>query len=78
MPRPPILPVIDWPTVYTFAPGFEDWLEKAESKTQRDAINAALAAQVLEPQEEATVQNLVRTVRVLEQVRQAREAQEKS
>ena len=65
MPRPPVLPVIDWPTIYTFAPGFVDWLDSAESDTQREAINDALTAQTLEPQEEATVQNLSRTVRVI-------------
>jgi hypothetical protein len=65
MPRPPILPTIDWPTIYTFAQGFEDWLDSAESDANRDAINAGLAALQLEPQEEATVQNLARLVRVI-------------
>jgi hypothetical protein len=65
MPRPPILPTVDWPTIWTFAQGFEDWLDAAESGLQRDAINAALAAQTLEPQEEAIVQHLARLVRVI-------------
>jgi hypothetical protein len=65
MPRPPILPVIDWPTVWTFAQGFEDWLDTAEHEANRDAINAGLAELKLEPQEEARVQNLARLVRVI-------------
>ncbi|HOX26942.1 MAG TPA: thioredoxin family protein [Candidatus Krumholzibacteria bacterium] len=65
MPRPPILPTIDWPTVFTFAKGFEDWLDAAESPDQAQAINDALAGQSLEPQEEAVVQNLARLVRVV-------------
>ncbi len=65
MPRPPILSTVDWPTIYTFAQGFEDWLDSAESEANRDAINAGLADVTLEPQEEATVQNLARLVRVI-------------
>jgi hypothetical protein len=65
MPRPPILPTIDWPSIYTFAVGFEDWLDRAESDENRNAINAGLADLKLEPQEEATVQNLARLVRVI-------------
>jgi len=65
MPRPPILPAIDWPTIVTFAAQYEDWLEAAESDDQAQAINEALIAQVLEPQEEALLQNLSRAVHVV-------------
>ncbi|MEZ4389143.1 MAG: thioredoxin family protein [Candidatus Krumholzibacteriia bacterium] len=65
MPRPPILKPVDWPTLWTFASGFEDWLDAAESPEQVLAINDALAAQELEPQQAATVQNLSRLVRVV-------------
>jgi len=65
MPRPPILPVVDWPTIFTFAQGFEAWIDQAESPEQAQAINAALAEQVLEPQIEALIQNLPRLVRVV-------------
>ena len=65
MPRPPILPVIDWATIFALSPGFEDWLTAAEDGNQRSAINEALANQELEPQEIATVQHLARVVRVI-------------
>jgi len=65
MPRPPILPAIDWPTIVTFAVQYEDWLEAAESSDQAQAINEALIAQQLEPQEEALLQNLARSVQVV-------------
>lgn len=65
MPRPPVLPTIDWPTIWTFATGFEDWLQAAENPDQVLLINDALSAQQLEPQQTATVQNLSRLVRVV-------------
>ncbi|MBD3221312.1 hypothetical protein GF314_08705 [bacterium] len=65
MPRPPILPAIDWPTIWTFAQGFEDWLDAADSEDQAEAINAGLIDVALEPQETATIQNLARMVRVV-------------
>lgn len=65
MPRPPILPTIDWPTIWTFARGFEDWLDAAESEEQAEMINDGLVQVSLEPQETATVQNLARMVRVI-------------
>jgi len=65
MPRPPILPTIDWPTIWTFAKGFEDWLDDAESSENSQRINENLAAVTLEPQQQAAVQNLARLVRVV-------------
>jgi hypothetical protein len=65
MPRPPILPVIDWPTIWTFAQGFEDWLDAADSEQQAEQINAGLIDVALEPQETAAIQNLARMVRVV-------------
>jgi hypothetical protein len=65
MPRPPVLPTIDWPTVWTFATGYEDWLDRAESAEKVARINENLAAQTLEPPVQAYVQNLPRLVRVL-------------
>jgi len=65
MPRPPILPTIDWPSIWTFALGFEDWLDSAESEDHAQRINENLAAICLEPQEQAAMQNLSRLVRVV-------------
>lgn len=65
MPRPPILPTVDWPTIWSFAKGYEDWIDSAENSDHAKLINDGLAAQKIEPQEEATVQNLGRVARVI-------------
>ncbi len=65
MPRPPILPAVDWPTIFTLGSTFEDWLDIAESADQVIAITEALAAQTFEPQHEALLQHLARPVRVV-------------
>ncbi len=65
MPRPPILPPVDWSTIFTLSQPYEDWLDAAESPDQVAAITEGLAAQSLEPQEEALLQNLTRPVHVL-------------
>ena len=65
MPRPPILPALDWPSIFTFGRKFVDWLDHAEDPRQAEAIQDALAAQSLEPHEEALVQQLARPVNVV-------------
>lgn len=65
MPRPPVLPPIDWQTVLEQGVHFEDWIDAAESPDKAQAIVAALEAQLLEPQEAALLQHLARPVRVL-------------
>jgi hypothetical protein len=65
MPRPPILPPVDWSTIFTLSQPYEDWLDAAESPEQVAAITEGLAAQSVEPQEEALLQNLARPVHVL-------------
>jgi hypothetical protein len=65
MPRPPILPPVDWSTIFTLSQPYEDWLDAAESPEQVAAITEGLRAQSVEPQEEALLQNLARPVHVL-------------
>ncbi len=65
MPRSPILTAVDWPTAFAAGHRYEDWLDLAESEDQRGALNAGLAQQILEPQEEALLANLPRKVHVL-------------
>jgi hypothetical protein len=65
MPRPPILPRIEWSDIFDRSLAFEDWLDIAESADQVLAITEALSAQKLEPQEEALLQYLCRPVLVV-------------
>lgn len=65
MPRPPILPTIDWPSIWTFAQGYEDWIDTAEDEDNVLRMNENLAAVTMEPQEQAAIQNLARLVRVV-------------
>ncbi len=65
MPRPPILPPVDWASIFTFGKKFVDWLEAAESADKAAAMEEGLASLQLEPQEEALLQNLNRPVHVV-------------
>jgi len=65
MPRPPILPNLDWPSIFTFGQKYVDWLDAAESPDRAAAIEEGLAAVALEPHEEALLQNLARPVNVV-------------
>lgn len=65
MPRPPVLPLIDWPAVLAACLTYTDWLAAAESAKQAGAIDADRATVALEPQEEALLHGLARPVRVL-------------
>jgi hypothetical protein len=65
MPRPPILPALDWASIFTFGQKFVDWLDAAESEQKAAAMQEGLASVRLEPQEEALLQNLARPVNVV-------------
>jgi thiol-disulfide isomerase/thioredoxin len=65
MPRPPVLPVLDWKAIFTSGLPFEEWLAAAESDQNRDAMAQALADQALEPQVEALLGALPRPVHVV-------------
>jgi hypothetical protein len=65
MPRPPILPTIDWPSIFTLGRKYVDWIDAAEDAKQAEAIQEQLAAQTLEPHEEALLQSLARPVNVV-------------
>ena len=65
MPRPPILPVLDWPAIFASGLTFEEWLEAAEHDMNRKAMQRTLAEQVIEPQVEALLGALPRPVYVV-------------
>ena len=65
MPRPPVLPILDWKAVFQSGKSFQQWLDTAESDQNREAIQAALAEQQIEPQIEALLRALPRPVHVV-------------
>lgn len=65
MPRPPILPLIDWPAVFAAAQTYEQWLAAAESPEQRAKIEAERHALALDPPLEHYLAALPRPVHVL-------------
>jgi thiol-disulfide isomerase/thioredoxin len=65
MPRPPVLPLLDWKSIFESGIPFEAWLETAESNEQRETIVQALAAQTLEPPVKALLGALPRSVYVV-------------
>ena len=64
MPRPPVLPVLDWQAIFDSGKPFETWLADAEPDL-RETMAQALAAQTLEPHVEAALAALPRPVYVV-------------
>jgi hypothetical protein len=64
MPRPPVLPVLDWKAILASGKTYEEWLAVATDQN-RAAMRQALAGQPLEPQVEALLGALPRPVHVL-------------
>jgi hypothetical protein len=64
MPRPPVLPVLDWKAVFDSGQPFEEWLAAAEDD-RGAAMTQALSGQALEPHVEAALGALPRPVYVV-------------
>lgn len=65
MPRPPVLPVLDWKAILDSGMTFEEWLAAAQSDESREAMQQGLASQALEPHVEALLGALPRPVYVV-------------
>lgn len=65
MPRPPVLPTIDWKHVLETAKTFDAWLQAGENSENRNTIQAAIESQTLPPSVEAHLAALPRDVYVL-------------
>jgi len=65
MPRPPILPPIDWKAVHASGKTYADWITGAESQEKRAAMEQSLAGLRLEPYTEALLAALPRKVPVV-------------
>jgi hypothetical protein len=66
MPKPPILPTINWQDVYQGGVSFEDWLAQDDENPEgRKSMEEALAGIQLEPHQAALLKSLGRPVRVV-------------
>lgn len=65
MPRPPILPVIDWISTFDTASTFDAWLNKAEHPSHRQAILEAVDMLKLTQEDSAALAALSRPLHVL-------------
>lgn len=65
MPRPPVLPIIDWKAVFESGQDYRDWLKGGESPENRDKMEAARQTLTLEPQATGFLHALPRPVYVV-------------
>lgn len=65
MPRPPILPTIDWAAIFDSGRKFKDWLANAENAENRDRMRADFQSFDLDPHVEAMLNALPRRVNVI-------------
>lgn len=65
MPMPPLLPLIDWPTIFASGKPYADWIQGAENAQNRQKMEEVLASLVLDPQVIAHLRALPRTVHVI-------------
>ena len=65
MPRPAVLPLVDWKAVFESGQAFPDWLAAAESAENRRKIEDLRQSLVLDPQTLGFVAALPKTVHVV-------------
>ncbi len=65
MPKPPILPVLDWKSVLASGQPYAVWLAAAESDKNRETMETILGQLTLEPHVEAMLAALPRAVHVV-------------
>jgi len=64
MPRPPLLPVLDWRAVCQTGKAYPEWLAAAEDSTHADRIEAARVSLLLPEDALAAIKGLERDVHV--------------
>lgn len=65
MPRPPILPTIDWKALFAKAKTFAEWKSAAESPENTSRITQSLEQLALQPGVRQVVENLTKPVYVI-------------
>ena len=65
MPRPPVLPTLDWRSVFNSGIEFSTWLERAENPDHRERMQKLFDELTLDATRNALVADLTRTVHVV-------------
>lgn len=65
MPRPPVLPTIDWRKLFNEALPYADWLANAENRENAERMEQIRRGIALNPTTEALLQRLPRAVHVI-------------
>lgn len=65
MPMPPILDVVNWQEIFASGQDFDAWLAGAQNPDKKQKMQELLAEQRLDPQVEAHLKGLPRTVHVV-------------
>ena len=65
MPRPPLLPTLDWNTIFSNGLAYADWIQQGESAANREKMEAQRKGMTLEPHVAALLANLGRLVHVV-------------
>ena len=65
MPKPPVLPVIDWKKVFDSGKMYAAWIAKGESSANRERIEAVRQDLVLEPEDARFLKALRKPVHVV-------------
>lgn len=65
MPRPPILPTIDWSEVFKSGETYEEWIAKGENEEHRAKMEEGRAKQIIAADAQEVVRNLGGAVHVI-------------
>ena len=65
MPRPPVLPTIDWKSVFESGRTYRAWIEAAEHPEHVEKMQASIERQRLEPTAVAVLRAIARPVHVI-------------
>ena len=65
MPRPPILPVLDWKSIWASGQQWIEWIASAENTQNADKMRAAFRDLVIEPEVGERLRTLPRPVHVV-------------
>lgn len=65
MPRPPVLPVVDWKTVFDSGRDFDAWIEIAENPEHADKMRGAIDRQALDGATTGALGGIDRAVHVI-------------
>jgi len=65
MPKPPLLPVLNWRAIFDYARDYDNWLRNVENPENAQKMERARQGFHLDPEEETFLRGLTRTVYVV-------------